>query len=342
MNCWSPSFQNMKSRLMISFFALNFSVGYLSLNEALANKPQVVFDARTLVECRDVTPKGFVTDHPNQKVIEALFRISVRVKSGKEADITQLVVDISSPERRLQVYDFSPQKKLQSDYLDNIKVTKTHEDVRTINAAAGGTIAVPLGPIHAKASPSANLTKTKRDAMQETMHRLPNKNTVLISGTTNSEHGLFFKIKPNSQDTLEGIQEFRCQFVVPKDWSGDWARIVCRAEGWSKKYWQKKIVNCGTNQFDVGLYMIGDLKSRSLARRLTSVEVQRVKEISQKRCQYPVSGIYLNILDDTISLAEKAGLKKKKKASSHNSQSKGSADSNSSKKNTTPCQQTGC
>jgi len=96
---------------------------------------------------------------------------------------------------------------------------------------------------------------------------VPPKQLFLASGTTNRGHGVFFKLKPSSQASLEGQKEFVCLFIVPKDWRGDYACIACRAKGYNRSLWTR-VEECGTAEVCVGLYLRGDPEARQAAKQL--------------------------------------------------------------------------
>jgi hypothetical protein len=171
--------------------------------------PEVTFDIPFTIECRDVTPKGFRETHPSEKIIEAKFRVSMRITKGIEKDIKDLVYVIDSPERRLNVSDFIPRTKLGSEVAGTISIVETAEN------SLGGALAVKYEAAEATGQASQKKTRT------ESYTKLPPKELVLASGTVNREHGVFFKLRPSSDDSLEGMKEFACLFAVPKEWRGD-------------------------------------------------------------------------------------------------------------------------
>jgi hypothetical protein len=235
--------------------------------QAAVTMPRVGFDAAGAVECRDVTTDEFATVNPNEKVIEARFRISILFEEGKQENLEDVMVVIESPEKRLRVTDFSPKTELGTDVSGPINATDTADHTDTAQANVGVNNIGHLGIVNAQ------LTDTKRHVANRVYKQLPAKYLVLASGTTLGEHGVFFKIKASPQTSLEGAKEFTCWFVVPKQWRGDWCLLSCKARAYRKNYLVNKLEMCGQSDVVVGLYLAGDEQGKGLARRLDRMQM---------------------------------------------------------------------
>jgi hypothetical protein len=227
-------------------------------NIAQAALPRAVIDVGTTVECRDVTPADFVAAHPQEKIIEAKFRFSVLLIEGREPDLEELQLTIDSPQRRLRVVDFQPRTELASDLAGDVEVCNTDDRTQSLNASLGGVVSGDQGPAHAQVTPAAGVGVTQNRGSKETYHRLPPKQLVLASGTTNAEHGVFFKWRRTSQIALEGSREVTCRLLVPHDWTGDWVQFHCDILGRHKNYFTDKVELSGRAQTLVALYLSGD------------------------------------------------------------------------------------
>ena len=234
---------------------------------ARAAPPRIEFDVGYTIECRDVTPAEFAEARPESKIIEARLQISSLLRRGEEKDIKELMLSISSPEQRLRVADFVPKTELKSEVPGFIEVVKIDEDTTASEGAIRGSTSVRFGPIDGQVSPVLGTTKSRRHSLKETYEKLPPKQLFLASGTTNRGHGVFFKLKPSSQASLEGQKEFVCLFVVPENWRGDYTCIACRAKGYNRSLWTT-VEECGRADVCVGLYLRGDAEARRAAGRL--------------------------------------------------------------------------
>jgi hypothetical protein len=229
------------------------------------------------VECRDVTGQAFALMHPNEKVVEANLRISVRLAQGDEREIEQLLFEITSPGERLRVVDFLPRTQLESEAADGIQVTKTTETTRSLGATAGTGFSFTriAGANQASTSaqilPSANAnaTTTHHNALTETSKKIPPGKVVVASGTMDNEHGVFYKLKRSAVTSFEGTKMVSFRFVVPADWRGDWVVISAQANGTFKRsLFFKAVESCGETKAFVGLYLAGDAAAERAALEL--------------------------------------------------------------------------
>jgi len=238
-------------------------------SQVRAGAPKVRFDVGQVVECRDVTPAAFSRANPTEKLIEARFRVSVLVTQGRPGDIEEVMVTLVSPKRRLRVVDFSPKTRLATDVLGEVETVESTEAEKSLTASIGGRVAAEYGIGHIEASPSAGMRGLKRNLSKETFRRLPPKTSVLVSGTTHHEYGVFFKLRPFRQESIEGLKEFTCRWVVPASWRGDWAMVTCQARGQSKNLFYTSLKQCGFMEVPIGLYLQGDATAKRMATRLS-------------------------------------------------------------------------
>ena len=195
-----------------------------TVENARATDTKVAFDIPGKVECRDVTPEKCAVVHPTMKVIEAKFRISASFVDGEEASTVDFVYMISSPDMRLKVLDFLPNTTLESSTAeDRIEVTDSTEssDALTGDARVAYSI-LSLGG-------TANTSNKKTESNH--YKRIAPKHLVLASGTVNRGNGVFYKLRPSQDGSLEGAKEFVLLCIVPKKWRGDWCTVICSARG---------------------------------------------------------------------------------------------------------------
>ena len=103
---------------------------------------------------------------------------------------------------------------------------------------------------------------------------------MLASGTTDGEHGVFFKVKGGPQVPLEGAKEFSCTFEVPADWRGDWCLLSCHARALSEQ--NKKFAACGRAEIFVGLYLADDEQVQDLARQLDRLQLPQAANCAHR------------------------------------------------------------
>lgn len=231
----------------------------------LAKDTKVAFDIPNKVECRDVTPEKCAAVHPTMKVIEAKFRISASFVEGEEASTVDVVYMISSPEMRLKVLDFLPNTTLESTAEDHIEVTDSTESTDALTGDAKVAYSIlTLGG-------SANSTNKKTESNK--YKKIPPKHLVLASGTVNRGNGVFYKLRPSQEASLEGAKEFVMLCIVPKTWRGDWCTVVCSARAKKKSTLSSTVAIAGIEQAHVGLYLEGDREASELSESLTEVQM---------------------------------------------------------------------
>ncbi len=246
-------------------FVLSAGVLIAAGRLALAGETRVVFDIPDRIECRDVTPDKCAAAHPMLKVIEAKFRISASFIEGSEESVVDFVYMITSPEMRMKIQDYLPNTTLESTLADdNIEVADTTEnDATTSEDAKVAYRVLTLGTTKSQTSKKTESDKYKR---------IVAKALVLASGTTNREHGVFFKLRPSKGASLEGGKEFTFLAIVPKSWRGDWCNMVCAARATKKSFYSTKVTIAGVEQAHVGLYLTGDHEAGDLAEALCRVQ----------------------------------------------------------------------
>jgi hypothetical protein len=212
-----------------------------------------------------VTPEKCAAAHPTMKVIEAKFRISASFVEGDESSTVEMVYMISSPEMRLKVLDFLPNTTLESTAEDHIEVIDSTESTDALTGDAKVAYSIlTLGG-------SANSTNKKTESNK--YRKIPPKHLVLASGTVNRGHGVFYKLRPSQEASLEGAKEFMMLCIVPKTWRGDWCTVVCSARAKKRSTLSTTVAIAGIEQAHVGLYLEGDDEASRLSDTLTEVQL---------------------------------------------------------------------
>ena len=247
---------------------------------ASAASPKVSFDLGYLVECHDVTPQAFALLHPDEKVIEADLRVSVRLEQGDEADLEELQFELTSPAERLRVVDFLPKTEIENDSVDGTEVVKTTESIRSLGAGVGPTFNVSggagnlYGNVVTQALPNGTANATHRKELKETTKKIPPGKAVVISGTLENEHGVFFKLRRSAKGSFEGTKLLSFRFVAPAEWRGDWIVLSCSAMGRVRHYFFKSVEPVGTAKAFLGLHLAGDAEVERAGQELSEAQEQ--------------------------------------------------------------------
>jgi len=230
----------------------------------------VAFDTSYLVSCRDVTVQKPGEPPSSERIIEAQLPVSVRLLEGAETDVTELLIEVTSPERRIRFNDYLPKTHLESAISGKIKVENNVENSRMLGLK--GTLPLVYG-----ATASEDLSANHKNSVKETATKLPPKNAIIVSGTTQNEHGVFFKLKPSTQSTLEGTHQLTFRFGAPAEWRGDWLLLTCRANGKVVAYGATHVQECGRASAYLGLYLNTDASAKEAAEELAQVQEKIAK-----------------------------------------------------------------
>lgn len=239
-----------------------------------SDPPKVLFDLPLTAECRDVSPRDFGDAHPTLKVVEAKFRISARFVAGSESDIADFLYIIASPDKKMRFQDYLPNTTLESAVADDqIEIIDTTEN------AKGGEMGAKVG--YQGAGGGLSMSKASKKTHSNHYKEIAPRALVVASGTTDHEHGIFFKLKPSRAASLEGAKAFTFLVVVPKSWRAGWCTVSCGARTNHKTIlFGSELVPAGVAQSQVGLYLMGDADANSLADELAKVQQRHAQVLA--------------------------------------------------------------
>ncbi|MCA9265055.1 MAG: hypothetical protein KDA60_14445 [Planctomycetales bacterium] len=235
----------------------------LSLMWLVRATASVQFDASPSVACTPAEAderRVLISSH--EKLIEARVQISSLVSSGKFAEIQGLFYQFASPERNLQIVDYLPKTTMGTDFGGNIAIEQVDEQTGQIGL--GATLGFPQ-----PAQPNVNVSRGTRTQSAVRYELLPPRELLAAAGTTGRGTGAYFKLRPSQQIALEGSREFVLIMQVPKDWRGDYLRLVCTAYGEPRN---GQMTTLGQAAFLIPLYAAGDEEARQLADDLSRAE----------------------------------------------------------------------
>ena len=221
---------------------------------------QIVFDLPESIECRDVTPANFAASN-YLKVIEGKLRISARIVDGTESEILDFLYLISSPEKTVRFQDYLPNTTLESAVAnDQIEIKDATEDARTTGA--------DVHVVYKLLSLGASHNQTAKQSESNHYTQIAPKELVVASGTTNREHGVFFRLRPSRAASLEGAKEFTFLATVPKSWRGDLCDITCSARVKKDSFFSNTVAQGGSQRVELGLYLAGDAEAAARSEEL--------------------------------------------------------------------------
>ena len=240
---------------------------------ANADQPLVVFDLPLTVECRDVTPQRYEASY-RRKIMEAIIKISPQLQEGDEKDLKKLHYEIST-EQQMPIVSYAPNSQVTSD-------------------VAGGTVAIQTDDhhgqllVHYLVTPAAGdgrLTGDLNSSHAQYMLLAP-KQILVASGTIERGCGVYYELKPSTQDTLQKQREFACLFEVPATWRADFITVKCSAKGIKRNFLMSSEANCGQGVLSVGLYRQDDGEAKEVANQLA----RRQQACLDQRTRIRISG----------------------------------------------------
>ncbi len=258
---------------------------------AAAPAVQIEFDLPAGVECRDVTPPDFAA-REYLKVIEGKMRISARLTEGAESQIVDYLYVIDNPDERMRFQDYLPNTTLESAVArDQIEIQDASESAN----AAGADVHV----VYKLLALGGTLSHSSKNSEATHYHQIAPKELVVSSGTIDREHGVFFRLRPSRNDSLEGAKEFTFLATVPKAWRGDVCRIACRARVKKDSFWSETVETSGDRVVPVGLYLAGDAEAASLAEELRRAQETYARRLAQPP---PKPSVFDTISSQTVGL----------------------------------------
>jgi hypothetical protein len=236
---------------------------------------EVTFDLPSSVAFRDVTSKEFASQNEDFKIVEAKLRISARIDEGAPSELVDFLYVIRTTSA-MRVRDYFPKTTLESTVAaDQIEITADNED----SAASGLQMGGAVKPLVLNGSSR----QTSKKAESSHFKQLAPRDIVLASGTSDREHGVFFRIRPSRTSSLEGAREFTIVAVVARSWRGEVLTLECTARGIKKTRFSSSTVTAGIDQALVGAYLSSDTTAAGFADELCSAQERVASLLRQDR-----------------------------------------------------------
>lgn len=244
-----------------------------------AETPVIEFDVPRHVLCRDVTPEDYVAARPGDRLVQVQMPVSVVLLRGDVQRVREVIVEVDGAEAGLTVHDFAPDTRLESDLAGDVEVKRTTERQHGIDASLGGVLPLSGGTAHV--TPSITAGKSERETATKTETRRPPKRAVLVSGGVNNRQGVYFKLRPSSQTTLEGEHEVSITFVAPADWEGGELQVQCVARGVQKWLFVKQRKVWSSSQAPVEVRLASHTVAKPVAQNPAACDCQEERTAAQ-------------------------------------------------------------
>ena len=259
----------------------------LTTSLSVAAPPQVHFDVRHMVSCRDVTPESFAALNPRTRLVEARFQVSTLIERGSSHDLLQFLYRMHSPHHSFEVVDYEPKTTLATQIAGKVGIEKKDEKTKSLGIDVSGRF-----DHFAKARGTGGANIGRKSNSNIRYELLPPLELLAASGTIQRGNGVYFKLKPSKRTSLEGSKDFVVVLRVPAQWRADIVHVQCQAfadyRTLSRPLDGKSV--CGRGNFVVALYQDGDTAAKAAAQRLVRAEQTlryvanlRQKEIAKQR-----------------------------------------------------------
>ncbi len=262
-------------RAAVAAVAISFIV-VPGFGAAVFAAPWVQFDIAPTLACRQVVGEGEAVSEPGEALWEARFRVSSLFRHGAEDKMLQFLLRIESPDRALRVVDYEPKTTLASTLAGNVGVQRHKERSKSLGLVASGAFepAVKL---------SGNGSTGSRDVTDVRYELLAPRQLVASSGTVGRGAGVYFKLKPTRQSTLEGGKEYVVVFRAPADWRAGTVRVHCESLAVERGLTPllNEHVTC-RQAFSVTLFAGGDAEAKMAAEAFDAAEI-RLRETAVKQ-----------------------------------------------------------
>jgi hypothetical protein len=252
-------------RAMFSLAVLAVSLSVVSLSDAAERT--IEFDVVSVVAAQEAISIEGVQTGPDEKLIAIRLQVSTYVPPQSRREVKDLVITFDNPSPAFQVVDFFPKTTLDSRFAGPVTMQSSLERKLGVEVDATGIYKCLTGVTLGGSLHDARSSSTE-------FKLAPPKEVVAASGTIQRGRGVYFKLRPSANETIEGAKEFLIVARVPRSWRADLARVRCTASGDVPSTIvpmaeSPLIAQC---DFLIGLYLDGDVPARRAAERFVASE----------------------------------------------------------------------
>jgi hypothetical protein len=263
--------------------AFVFAAAWMSMMAAVSqlySAEPVSFDVAANIAVHEISAPEISTRYPAEKVIAIQAKVSIYLDPQHSARLEEVVITLESPAVDFSVVDFFPKTQLDTSFASPVSVNHQHNHHEELNFDAAGYYKTLTGA-------TLNGAYLDKSALQAQFQLLPPRELVLASGTIQRGRGVYFKLKANSQHTLEGEKNFLVFARVPRSWRGDVLRVSGEAHGNTSSFLsaleEHRVV--ARQDFLVALYASGDAAARERAEQFTFRQHQLLQVVVREQRQ---------------------------------------------------------
>ncbi len=237
----------------------------LIAQKLIASEP-VSFDLTPAVMAKPL-PTGALPVMPGYEAVEVKLSISTLVNPSSHEPVTQLLYRITSHRGAASVLDYQPRTTMISPLDGPVEVTVSDEQTRQ----SGLNVTGLYPPAITKADLGAEMSQKNQQSAK--FRRQANQASVVTSGTVERGAGVYFKLRPAYDRTLEGDKLFTLVLQLPINWQA--TILDVNMEAWSDAAFSRAPL--ATETLTVAVWREGNAEARESAMRLAQA-VQGLRE----------------------------------------------------------------
>jgi len=192
----------------------------------MARAQAIHFDLPATAAAIDVTPEA---GSGAFRLVSIDFNLSLIVDTLPAPSVEQLLIQISPLGGDAIVADYCPRTSTASDYTTAIEVSHSKETTDHAGLSLDGAYGHS-----ARANVGADHGRKRIDT--EKYSRVAPLHIVASSGTTHRGRGVYFKLRADDTQILEGDRVFTVVLKVPSSWRGELVDVRIEAESITKGF----------------------------------------------------------------------------------------------------------
>ncbi|MFN4905908.1 MAG: hypothetical protein ACK5EO_15795 [Planctomycetota bacterium] len=229
------------ARMLALWLFVQFSAGVLG---------QVAFDVNASAPVRSLYAHSAFARTPNSRLVSLELDVSTLFQPGAEQAVKEIMVQAVCRRDDVVVVDYWPRTELQSDIDGPVQVLQERDQARDGNLQGFGGY-----PGIGSVSGAWNQSDYQSQSVQ--FLQRPARELTVAAGTTNRQRGVYFKMRPNSQTTIEGSRKLGVLLSVPENWRADLMDVTVQAAGLEPPHYRKEGV-LARQSFVVAVYQEND------------------------------------------------------------------------------------
>ena len=218
---------------------------------------QVAFDVNGSAPVKALYAHSAFSRTANSRIVSVELDVSTLFQPGAGDSITEMMVQAVCRREDVVVVDYWPRTELQSDVDGPMRIIQETDTARDANLQGLGGYPGIVG-----VSGAWNQSDYQSQSVQYLQR--PARELTVAAGTTHRQRGVYFKLRPNSQTTLEGSRKLSVLLAVPENWRADLMDVTIQAAGLEAPQFRREGV-LAKQSFVVALYQENDTVAKAAA-----------------------------------------------------------------------------